>query len=478
MKCRGIHSLMALVVGMTASLMIRAATPPPQPGADESVRKEAREIFASIIAIETSVGKGQVPAMAEYLAERFRLAGFPQADIHILPVGETASLIVRYRGNGKGGKPIAFMGHMDVVTAKREDWVRDPYLLTEENGYFFGRGAQDMKSDIAMLTETFLHLKRQGYVPSRDLLIAFSGDEETTQVSTEDMVKNHRDVMNAEFALNGDGGGGTVSEETGKAVFYDVQGAEKSSVTYELTATNPGGHSSRPRPDNAIYDIADAISAIRQYSFPVKWNEWTIGNFKETGAVTTGSLGSAMLTFAAHPDDAAAAAEIAKDPAFIGLTRTTCVATMLRAGHAVNALPQSAIASVNCRIFPGTSAEEVKKTLQQLAGKNVAVTLVDIPVVSDASIMRPDVMKAVAHAVNLTHPGAVVSPNMAAYATDGAVFRNYGIPTYGTSALFMKHSDEFAHGLNERISVDTFYAGLTHWDVLIRDLTGPQHAQH
>ena len=284
--------------------------------------------------------------------------------------------------------------------------------------------------------------------------------------------------MNAEFALNGDGGGGTISDETGKPLFYNVQGAEKSSVTYELTATNPGGHSSRPRLDNAIYDIADAISAIRHYSFPVKWNEWTIGNFKMVGTVTTGSLGSAMLTFAAHPDDAAAATEIAKEPAFIGLTRTTCVATMLRAGHAVNALPQSAVASVNCRIFPGTRAEEVKQTLQQLAGKNVSVAFVDEPIVSNASAMRPDVMRAVAHAINSTRPGTIVAPDMAAYATDGAVFRNYGIPTYGTSALFMKHSDEFAHGLNERISVDTFYAGLTHWDILIRDLAGPQHTQH
>ena len=263
-----------------------------------------------------------------------------------------------------------------------------------------------------------------------------------------------------------------MSEDTGKALFYDVQGAEKSSVTYELTTRNPGGHSSRPRPDNAIYSLADALEAVRRYSFPVKWNDWTIGNFKAAGTVTPGALGSAMLEFAAHPGDTAAAAEIAKDPAFVGLIRTTCVATMLRGGHAVNALPQSAVATVNCRIFPGTTAKDVKETLQGLAGPEVVVSLNDEPTVADASPMRVDVMKAVAHAVAATHPGAIVAPNMAAYATDGAVFRNYGIPTYGTSALFMKHSDEFAHGLNERISVDTFYSGLTHWDVLIHDLAG------
>jgi len=440
--------------------------------APDPVRAQAREIFAHIVGIESSIGKGKVPLVAKYLADRFKAGGFADADIHILPLGETASLVVRYRGNGSGAKPIALMAHMDVVTAKRSDWQRDPYTLTEENGFFYGRGTSDVKQEVALLTATFLRLKAEGFVPTRDLIIAFSGDEETAQATARDLVTAHRDLVDAEFALNGDGGGGVLAEGTAKPLIFYVQGAEKSSAEFLVTTHNPGGHSSQPRSDNAIYELADALKTLQHYEFPVQWNEWTLGDFKAASQVTPGPLGAAMARFAADPGNAAAAAEISKNPAFVGRVRTTCVATMLSGGHAENALPQSATATINCRIFPGTSAADVQKTLQGLVGPKVDVRPGYDALVSNASPMRADVMNAVAKAVAASDPGAPVVPTQASYATDGAVFRNGGIPTYGVGGVFIMDSEEFAHGLNERIRVKEFYNGLIYWDVLIKALAG------
>jgi acetylornithine deacetylase/succinyl-diaminopimelate desuccinylase-like protein len=470
-----IKRLCRLSLVMTAGTLCTALTAAGDPvpaSAPPAVRVQAREIFAHIVGIESSIGKGKVPLVAKYLAERFQAGGFPAADIHILPLGETASLVVRYRGNGRGGRPIDFMAHMDVVTAKRGDWQRDPYQLIEENGFFFGRGTSDVKQEVALLTATFLRLKAEGFVPTRDLIITFSGDEETEQATARDLVTAHRDLVDAEFALNGDGGGGVLSEGSAKPLIFYVQGAEKSSAEFLLTTHNPGGHSSAPRPDNAIYELADALKALQHYEFPVKWNEWTLGDFKAASLVNPGPLGAAMAKFAADPGNAAAAAEIAKDPAFVGRLRTTCVATMLAGGHAENALPQSATATVNCRIFPGTSPADVQKTLQGLVGPKVEVRQGYDALVSDASPMRADVMSAVAKAVQAADPGAPVVPTQAAYATDGAVFRNAGIPTYGVGGVFIMDSEEFAHGLNERIRVNEFYNGLVYWDVLIKALAG------
>jgi acetylornithine deacetylase/succinyl-diaminopimelate desuccinylase-like protein len=457
-----------LGLSLSAGAVEKSNAPATAPSA---VRVQAREIFAHIVGIESSIGKGNVPLVAKYLAERFKAAGFPEADIHMLPLGETASLVVRYRGKG-GGKPIAFIAHMDVVTAKRSDWQRDPYTLTEENGFFYGRGTSDVKQEVALLTATFIRLKSEGYVPKRDLILAFSGDEETEQATAKDLVTRHRDLVDAEFALNGDGGGGVLAEGTAKASIFYVQGAEKSSAQFLLTTHNAGGHSSQPRADNAIYELADALKAVQRYEFPVMWNEWTLGDFKAASLVTPGPAGEAMGRFAADPGNAAAAAEISKTPAYVGRIRTTCVATMLAGGHAENALPQSATATINCRIFPGMSAADVQKTLQGLVGANVEVKLGYDALVSNASPLRPDIMKAVAKAVAASDPGVPVVPTQAAYATDGAVFRNGGIPTYGAGGVFIMGSEEFAHGLNERIRVNEFYKGLNYWYVLIKAVAG------
>ena len=464
----------AILLGVAAITVI--ATAPTALAAGDvpvEVQAQAREIYRTIIGFETSDGKGQVPVMARYLADRFRAAGFPAEDIHILPQGETAALVVRYAGDGTGGRPIVLMGHMDVVTAKRGDWTRDPFTLVEEGGYFFGRGTSDIKGDIALITATFLRLKAEGFVPTRDLIIAFSGDEETDMATTRSLVGEHRALLrDPEFALNADGGVGVLEEQTGEASVYYVQGAEKLYATYELTARNPGGHSSEPRLDNAIYRLADALKAVQAHRFPVMWNEWTLGSFRASAAVTPGALGEAMKRFAADPRDEEAANILYGNPSYVGMTRTTCVATRLEGGHADNALPQSATATVNCRIFPGVGFEAVRAKLAELVGPDVEVRLTDEGTPSDASPMREDVMTAIAHAVHASYPGTPIVPQMAAYATDGSVFRGQRIPTYGVSGIFIKDSESFSHGLNERVPVKSFMNGLTHWYVLIKELAG------
>lgn len=460
---------------MTALLALAIAAPcaaAPAAKLDANDAK-AREIFAKLISYKTSVGLGQMPAMVDYLAGQFRAAGFPQADIHVLPLGETASLVVRYRGSGSGGKPIALMAHMDVVTAKPEDWQRDPFTLIEENGYFYGRGTSDVKDGVATLTSTFLRLKSEGFVPSRDLIILFSGDEETEMATIRDLVDKHRDLIDAEYALNSDGGGGTL-EENGKPRMYSVQTAEKTYASFELTTHNPGGHSSQPRADNAIYELADALEKLQAYRFPVMWNDTTLAAFKAAGAATPGEIGDAMRRFAANPKDQAAADVLANVPYEVGKTRTTCIPTLLRGGHADNALPQSATATVNCRIFPGVPIDAVRKSLQDVVGQKVEVKVIGSPTASDASPLRPDVMAAVAKVVHARHPGVPVVPTQESGATDGLYLRAAGIPTYGVSGMFIKDSDSFAHGLNERVPVQGFYDGLDHWYELVKALSGPK----
>jgi acetylornithine deacetylase/succinyl-diaminopimelate desuccinylase-like protein len=290
--------------------------------------------------------------------------------------------------------------------------------------------------------------------------------------TTKELAGKYRALTDAEFALNGDGGGGALDDATGRPLYYTLQGAEKSYASYQITFRNAGGHSSRPRADNAIYDLADALKALQAYQFPVMWNDWTIGGFKAAAATVPGELGAAMAKFAAEPGDAEAAAILSRSPAYVGRVRTTCVATMLSGGHADNALPQSASVTVNCRIFPGTGVEDVRATLQRVVGEKATVATLDDPNTSPPSPMRADIVAAVAKAVHANYPGVPIVPDMAAYATDGAVFRGAGIPTYGVGSVFIKPADESSHGLDERVPVASFYAGLDHWYVLLKSLAG------
>ena len=466
----------------------------------EPHQRRALDIYRTLIAFRSAAGHGQVPAVAEYLARQFRDAGWPAEDVHVLPLvlpdgEETASLVVRYRGDGSSGEdPVLMIAHMDVVDALPEDWERDPFTLVEEEGYFFGRGTLDDKFGVTTLTSTFLRLREEGFVPTRDLILAFTGDEETGMLTTRALVEEHRALTDAAFALNADGGGGVLNE-AGEPVQFDVQTAEKTYATFELTVTNPGGHSSMPRADNAIYQLAEALRRIEAHRFPVRSNETTRLYFQNAARAGEGEVARAMARFAENPDDREAAEVLRGVPDLVGLTRTTCVATMLRAGHAENALPQSATATVNCRIFPGVEVAEVERTLRRVAlgreGADAAsgetkgaagpagpddahfrIEVLDDPVASPASPIREDVMEAVRVGVERIHPGTPITPYMAPYGTDGKEIRRGGIPTYGVMGLFVKGSDIFAHGLNERVTVKAFYDALEYWYAVMTHLAG------
>jgi len=444
----------------------------------EPYQRQALAIYRDTIAMDTSIGHHMVPTMAHYLADRFRDGGFDDEDIHVIlfqPPGgeETASLVVRYRGDGSAGKkPILFAGHMDVVGALRQDWVRDPFTLIEEDGYFFGRGTADDKSGTTLLTAAFLRLKSAGFVPTRDLIIAFSGDEETAMATIRDLVASHRDLIDAEFAINADAGGGALDTDF-TPIAYQLQAAEKTYVDFELIVHNPGGHSSRPRADNAIYRLADALKKVQAYDFPVRYNDITQKYFELRSAAESGEVADAMLAFSRNPNDEDAAAILARYPSHVGVTRTTCVATMLDAGHAVNALPQTAKANINCRIFPGIAIAEVHARLQEIIRNDeVEVAMIGNPDSAPASALREDVIDAISKAVHATYPDIPIIPNMSTGATDGRTLRLGGIPTYGSTAIFGRSEDAFAHGLNERVRVKSFYDALEHWNIVIRELAG------
>jgi acetylornithine deacetylase/succinyl-diaminopimelate desuccinylase-like protein len=462
-------ALVAALGASTANAQVAPATLTP-------AEVKARAIFERVIGFKTSVGFGQVPPMAAYLAGEFRTAGFPEADIHIFPLGETASMVVRYRGDGSGGKPILLMAHMDVVTAKREEWQRDPFALVEEKGFFFGRGTFDVKGGLACEVATFLRLKTEGFVPTRDLILMFSGDEETTQDTTADLIKNHRDQIDADFALNADAGNATLDETSGLPLFFSLGTAEKSYASYDLTVSNPGGHSSQPRADNAIYELADTLKKVQAYRFPIMWNDTTLGYFKGIGKLTPGPLGQTMQQFGANPHDQKAAALLAETPTYVGMTRTTCVPTLLRGGHAENALPETATVTINCRIFPGVDPVAVKAKLQEIVGPKVPVTTVGTPFWSNASPLRADVLAAVDQALHARYPGVPIVPMQEPGLSDAVFTRGIGIATYGVSAGFIKDSDNFMHGLNERVPVKSFYDYLDFWYRLVKDLaSGPAH---
>jgi acetylornithine deacetylase/succinyl-diaminopimelate desuccinylase-like protein len=456
---------------LAAGLLSTAALAAPDMNSEHA--KKTLEIYTYIVEVESSKNLGNVPKIANYLAAELVEAGFPADDVEVVPVGETAALIARYRGDGSSGDaPILLLGHMDVVEALASDWERPPFELTKDDTNFYGRGTIDNKLGVAQLTSTFIRLKKEGFVPNRDLIIAFSGDEETSMATTKLMAYDRPDLAEAEYALNSDSGGGSLTAD-GKPVIYLIQSAEKTYVTWEITVRNPGGHSSRPRPDNAIYDLADAITKIQHYQFPVRWSEMTQAYFETTGEQLGGELGDAMIAFANNPEDKAASDRLAIESSYVGTTRTTCVVTMLEAGHAENALPQSATATVNCRVFPGVPVEAVQKALQQAVG-NDAIEFNQLKEATESPIsaLRPDVVAAVKKSVHSRYPDITVMAYMASGGTDGMHFRNAGIPTWAVSGRFMDPDESFAHGLNERVPIKAFYDGLDHWSIILKELAG------
>lgn len=435
----------------------------------------AHGLLRDSVAFRSVRGEQQVVPFTEYLAKEFVEAGFPVEDVRILPMdsaGEpSASLVVRYRGTSKK-RPILFVAHMDVVAAAESDWGRDPFTLSEHDGFYYGRGVLDDKYGITVLTTTFLRLMSEGFEPERDLIIAFSGDEETKQWTIKSLTKDHLNLIDAEIAFNVDLGFGRLDKQFNPAAMF-LQFAEKTYVTFELSSSNAGGHSSKPPPENAIADLAEAITAIHEYDFRVRSSDDSRAYFAAMSDFVDNELGDAMRRFAENPDDKEASDYLSNDPEYVGIVRTTCVPTMLRGGHAENALPESATMTVNCRIYPGVGISEVAMTLKQVVN-NSGITLATLgdPLASPPSLVRDDVLAIVTTATQQQYPEVKVIPYIAPYGTDGIYLRRAGITTYGLNGVFLRAEDEHPHASNEKLPIKSFFESLEFWYGLIKDASG------
>lgn len=449
-----------------------------------------RAMFEHLVNTPTVLGRGKVPEMAEYLASAFRAAGWADADVKVLPYDttnpdgtqkdRTAALIVRWpaqRSSGTRGaakRPIMLMGHMDVVEAKREDSTTDPFVLTERDGYYYGRGTIDMKAGIVGITRALINLRKSGFKPRRDIVVFFTGDEETNGIGAEKGASEWRALMgNPELGLNADGGGIGFSADD-KPLGATLQTAEKTFAGYTFTVTNRGGHSSKPRKDNAIYDLAHALERLEAYRFKPMLNETSRAYFAAAAKIEPRpALRQAITAWLANPEDAAAADAVEADETYVGLTRTRCVPTRLFGGHADNALPQLATAMINCRIFPGVDPNATLAELQAIAGPGVKVTRNDDYVASLASPLRPDVTAAYTKAVQTLHPGMPVAPEMSTGASDARPFRVAGIPVYGVGGEWVRvPADLRAHGKDERLPVKSLDDNVKHWEILVTEMAG------
>jgi acetylornithine deacetylase/succinyl-diaminopimelate desuccinylase-like protein len=450
---------------------------------DDATRKLAHDIFQQLIEINTTDSVGSTTIAADAMAKRLLDAGFTAEDVKVLgPNDRKGNLVARYRGTGTTGlKPMLIIGHLDVVEARREDWTTDPFQFVEKDGYYYGRGTQDMKVNDAILVTTFIRLKREAYRPNRDIILALTADEEGgTSNGVDWLLKNHRELVDAAFALNADAGG--VTTVKGKPLNVDVEANEKLYADFELDATNPGGHSSLPVPDNAIYHIADALSRLEHSAFPVELNPITRTYFERRAALESGQTAADMKAILRTPPDPKALAHLSAEARFNSLLRTTCVATRLNAGHANNALPQHAQAIVNCRILPGHSMEEVREKLIGIfADSTIAVKYVDnayhvfdrapetkafAPVLPPAEVMQP-----LERVTDAMWPSAPVIPEMETGASDSVYTIGAGIPSYGISGIALDEDDVRAHGKDERVRVSSFYDGVEFYYQYLKALT-------
>ena len=432
---------------------------------------QALDLAEKAIALRSVAGPGNMtPQVAALYKAALVGGGFADKDVTITPMGDTAYLIARWPGADPKLKPLVISGHMDVVEAKPADWQRDPFTPVVENGYLFGRGATDMKLDGTLAISSLIELKREGYRPRRDIVIEFSGDEETTMKTSAVIAAK---LSNADLVLNIDGGGGTLDETTAAPTYFTWQGAEKSYADYKLTVTNPGGHSSAPRVDNAIDRLATGLLRIQAHRFRPELNDLTRAYFVAAAKYESAATAAAMRAFAADPMDEHAIATLAADPAMVGKIGTTCVVTLISGGHAENALPQRAEANINCRIFPGHTRADI---LAELAGaiadpKVEAKDVTEGSVSTDASPMRADFVAAVNDAMGAVYPDVPVFPSMSSGASDSMWFRHVGVPSYGASPMFTKESEDFSHGLNERTPLSNLRPAIDYYLVLVKDLS-------
>jgi acetylornithine deacetylase/succinyl-diaminopimelate desuccinylase-like protein len=455
------------------------------PVASPADRAEAREIFKQLIEINTTdTPGGNVTTAAVAIQKRFFDAGFSTEDVRLLgPDPRKQNLVVRMRAAGRSTeKPVLFLCHIDVVQALRTDWHTDPFEFVEKDGYYYGRGTQDMKDSDAALVFTFLRLHREGYKPRRDLILALTADEEGGKFNGADwLVRQHRDLVDAAFVINPDAGG--VELDHGHTIVADVEATEKVYSDFQITAVNRGGHSSLPRPDNAIYELTTALNKLAAYSFPFELNEVTRNYFENLSKRETGQTATEMRAILASPPDLSAAARLSAEPSFNSNFRTTCVATRLSGGHANNALPQTAQANVNCRIFPGHSPEEIRKQLiavfadPQLTVKYVS----DAGVVADTAPERKaiappapikEVFDPLTRITQEIWPGTPVTPVMENGASDSIYFAQAGIPSYGYSAIALERDDDRAHGQDERLPVDSYWKSLDFFYAFAKELGG------
>jgi acetylornithine deacetylase/succinyl-diaminopimelate desuccinylase-like protein len=478
--------LPALIAGLVCSASISSnAQSGSLPTASPAQRSEARDIFKQLIEINTTdTPKGSVTAAAKAMQKRFLDAGFAPEDMHLLgPDPNKMNLILRMRAAAPTSeKPVLFIGHLDVVEALPSDWHTNPFEFVEKDGYFYGRGTQDMKESDAALVWTFLRLHQEGYKPKRDLILALTADEEGGKFNGPQwLVKNHRDLVDAAFVINMDAGG--VELDHGRTVVADVEATEKVYADYQVTAVNPGGHSSRPRPDNAIYELITALNKLATHSFPFELNGVTRTYFENLEKQESGQTARDIKAILATSPDPAAAARLSAEPDFNSNFRTTCVATMLKAGHARNALPQTAEANVNCRIFPGHSPEEIRRELIKLFGdpKLSVKYISDGGVVSDTAPERkaivppPPIKEVFEPLTRITQqiwPGTPVTAVMENGASDSIYFAQAGIPCYGYSAVALERGDDRAHGQDERIPVDSYWKSLDFFYAFTKALGG------
>jgi acetylornithine deacetylase/succinyl-diaminopimelate desuccinylase-like protein len=449
-----------LAVVLTVALLVApsATLVPAQPPAGEG---DFRQIYQELIEINTTDSVGDTTRAADAMAARLRAAGFPEGNVQVLaPHPKKGNLVARLRGSG-ARKPLLLLAHLDVVEARREDWSTDPFKLVEKDGYFYGRGTIDDKAMAAIFVDSLIRLKREGFVPNRDLIVALTADEELGASSRYNGVRwllaHHRSLIEAEWALN-EGGGGELRD--GRPLVNRVQTSEKVPMNFRLEVTNPGGHSSRPGKDNAIYHLADGLTRLARFDFPARLSDTTRSFFERSADLQTGRLADDMRAVARTPPDADAIARLSADSAYNAVMRTTCVATRLDGGHANNALPQMARAVVNCRMLPGERAEDVGRTLVGvLANDKIVVTATSQEIASPASPLAPELMGHIERLTAEMWPGALVIPTMSTGATDGRFLRSAGIPTYGVSGLFVDATDNRTHGRDERIGVKELYGG-------------------
>jgi acetylornithine deacetylase/succinyl-diaminopimelate desuccinylase-like protein len=466
---RQLFGLALLVLGLTPPLAIAQTPPPPiPPPAPAPLRPDQaafRALYQELVETKTELSDGDCTLAATRMANRLKAAGFPAADLHPFAGPghpKEGGLVAILHGSDPAAKPILLLAHIDVVEAKRADWTRDPFTLVEENGYFYGRGASDDKAEAAVWVDTLIRFKEEGFKPKRDVKLALTCGEETAGAfnGAQYLATHERGLIDAAFALN-EGAGGRL-DDLGRPVALNVEAGEKFPQDYTLTVTNPGGHSSRPTKDNAIYRLAFGLARLSRFEFPVEFTDASKAYLIAMSPLVGGEMGAAMIALANDPADVNDAAIVESDPGYNGMLHTTCVATMLEAGHATNALPQRATANINCRIFPGTTTQQVSETLAKvLADPQIKITMRDArsEVTKAPPPLTPQIMGPIKDSAAKIWPGVPVIPVLTAGATDGAFLTPVGIPTYGVTGMFGDPDGNGVHGLNERIRVASLYKG-------------------